>query len=77
MLYYIAGSIPIEAFSTDTTSNSGIRWAVLDFDPTNSTSDTIVLRIATSLISAEQAMVAHAAEVEGMVCLCYRGVPKI
>jgi len=59
------GDKPITPFSTDNSTNSNIRWAVLDFDPSDSNTDTITLRIATSLISPGQAFVAHGAEVAG------------
>ncbi len=57
------GDKPLTPVDVDTTNNSLTRWAVLDFDPSDPTTDTMILRITTSLISSTQARVAYAAEV--------------
>jgi hypothetical protein len=57
------GDKPLNPVNVDTTSDSGARWAAFDFDPSDANTDTIIVRIATSLISPEQAVVTHAAEV--------------
>lgn len=44
----------------------GGSWGYADFQPSNGDSDVLVLRIATSFISAAQAQANHASEVEGV-----------
>lgn len=41
-------------------------YVFLDFDPTSAATDVLVLRVATSFISASQAVTTHKAQVDGM-----------
>ena len=54
------GSTPIQPFATGTDKG----WGWLDFDPKDANTQQLVVRVATSMISASQAQTAHAAEVE-------------
>lgn len=49
-----AGDVVISPFSTDVGKTSGNRWAVLDLDPADASTDVITLPVATSLISPAQ-----------------------
>lgn len=61
------GSLPVAPLSTAVSpAGTAAPWAWLDFDPTDATTDTLVVRVATSLISPAQAAAAHAAEVAGV-----------
>ena len=53
---------PLSAATVD----DGTKWLYFDFDPSQAATDTLVLRIATSLISPAQAALNHAAEVAGL-----------
>ena len=55
------GSTAVKPFANKTHQNPGN----VDFDPADVPGDTLTLRLATSLISAEQARANHAAEVAG------------
>lgn len=60
------GVTPVTAFSSAVSTADGTLSAYLDFLPTDTTTDTLVLRIATSLISHPQAAANHAREVAGV-----------
>lgn len=66
------GSVPVAPLAT------GIQgsWAFVDFAPSDPNTDTLVLRIATSLISGAQAQAAHAAEVDGQSFETVMGAAK-
>ena len=59
------GNAAVVPFSAATPAG-GAPWAYLDFDAADAATDTLVLRVATSLISPAQAAANHAAEVAGV-----------
>ena len=56
----VDGKTSVQPISSGTNSDG---WGYLDFDPTDPETDSLVLRVATSMISAAQAEFNHAAEV--------------
>lgn len=60
------GATPITPFASGTDASGNPRWLWFDFDPRDTTTDTIVMRIATSLISPAQAAGNHASQVKGV-----------
>ena len=70
-----AGNAPVTPLST-AVAPDGAAYAFVDFDPTDAATDTLVLRIATSLISPAQAAANHAAEVAGVAFDAARATAK-
>ena len=71
MHYYVTvagggGATAVKPFSSAAIGGNNNPWAFLDFDPADANADVLVLRVATSLISAAQAQANHAAEVAGV-----------
>jgi predicted alpha-1,2-mannosidase len=60
------GATPTQPISTGQGQDSDNFWAWADFDPTDVNAESLVLRVATSLISPSQALAAHSAEVAGV-----------
>ena len=60
------GAAGVQPASWGVGQDGGQLWAWADFDPANTASDVMVLRIATSLISPQQAQAAFAAEVAAL-----------
>jgi putative alpha-1,2-mannosidase len=58
------GAAPLAPFSS-AVARGGTKWLYFDFDPTDAASNTLVVRIATSLVSPAQAQANHAAQVAG------------
>ena len=54
------GKSPVKPFSTGVING---KWAWMDFDATDKDTETLVMRVATSLISPEQATLNHKTEV--------------
>ena len=54
------GKSPVKPFSTGVVNG---KWARMDFDATDKDTETLVMRVATSLISPEQATLNHKTEV--------------
>ncbi len=59
----VDGNTPITPFSSGI---NGASWAWFDFDPNDPATSSIIVRVATSLISPAQAASAHATEVAGV-----------
>ena len=60
------GATPLQPESSGQGQDGDMLWAWADFDASDPNAESLVLRIATSLISPEQALAAHAAEVAGV-----------
>ena len=56
---------PLTPLASGVDTDGGNRWAWADFDPSDVSSDVLIVRVATSLISPAQAQAAYAAEVSG------------
>ena len=60
------GAAPLRPFSMGQGEDGGNLWAWADFDAADPAAEVLVLRAATSLISAQQALAAHTAEVAAL-----------
>ena len=61
-----ASGAPLAPLAVGVDTDGGNRWAWADFDAADVSADVLVVRVATSLISSEQAQAAYAAEVAGV-----------